>query len=570
MTTQYPEWVTTASQQTMHDDFRAFLWYIWKCLQLPPPTAIQYDIALYLQHGDPRRIIEAFRGVGKSWITAAYVLWLLYRDPQHRILVVSANQERSDAFSIFTKRLIEEIDILQFLRPNGGRDSNISFDVGPAQPDQAPSVKSVGITGQLTGGRANTIIADDIEVPKNSATETQRERLAELVKEFDAVIKPGGEIIYLGTPQLAQSLYNALQPRGYKCQIWPARYTDGKDKDGVDKYQGCLAGIIKNAVNDDPSLLRQTTEPTRFSDLDLTEREASYGRSGFALQFMLDTSLSDANRFPLKTRDMMVLDVRAEEGPVQLTWASGTQQHLSEHENIGLNGDKFYSPMYISSTWAKWDGTVMFIDPSGRGADETSYCVTRMLNGVIYLVRWGGFNDGHGAETMQALATIAKEEGVNEISIEDNFGDGMWLKLFSPVNKKIHSCKLTEYKVSGQKETRIIDKLEPILNQHRLVVTPQVIQKDLKDSEDKLAVSGIYQITHLTRDRGSLKHDDRVDVLAEAVGYWVNQVARDVDDAEKTHRDKLLDEALKAHQKACGALNVGNGNKRYVTSRRGG
>jgi hypothetical protein len=41
-------------------------------------------------------------------------------------------------------------------------------------------VKSVGITGQLTGSRASLIIADDIEVPKNSLTHTQREKLSEL------------------------------------------------------------------------------------------------------------------------------------------------------------------------------------------------------------------------------------------------------------------------------------------------------------------------------------------------------------------------------------------------------
>ena len=563
MSKKHPEWITNPSQEKMHDDFRAFLWYIWKCLNLPTPTAVQYDIAMYLQHGDKRRIIEAFRGVGKSWITAAYVLWLLYRDPQHRIMVVSANKERADAFSIFTKRLIEEIDILLFLRPNGGRDSNIAFDVGPALPDQAPSVKSVGITGQLTGGRANTIIADDIEVPKNSATETQRERLGELVKEFDAVIKPGGEIIYLGTPQSAQSLYNIIQTRGYNLRIWPARYTTGRDKEGTDIYGGSLADIITVPLEETPTLELKTTEPTRFSDLDLAEREASYGKSGFALQFMLDTSLSDAHRYPLKCKDLMVLDVRKEEAPVQITWASGSQQHLDTYENVGLNGDKFYSPMYVSKEWAKWQGCVMFIDPSGRGADETAYCVTRMLNGVIYVVRWGGLIDGHGENTLTSLATIAKEESVNTIMVEANFGDGMWLKLFSPTLNAIHPCTLDEYKVMGQKEVRIIDKLEPVFNQHRLVMTPQVIDSDLKTASENLSFSGIWQLTHITRDRGSLKHDDRLDVLAEAVGYWMEQVARDVKKAEQMHKSKLLDVALKAHQKACKVRHTGSGNKRY-------
>ena len=159
----------------MHDDFRSFLWYVWRHLELPPPTDVQYDIASYIQHGPRRLIVQAFRGVGKSWITSAFVLWVLYRDPQMRILVISASKERADAFSIFVKRLIADIDILQFLQPKDDqRDSNISFEVGPAKPDQSPSVKSVGITGQITGSRADLIIPDDVEIPGNSMTEDQR------------------------------------------------------------------------------------------------------------------------------------------------------------------------------------------------------------------------------------------------------------------------------------------------------------------------------------------------------------------------------------------------------------
>ena len=47
-------------------DFRKFLYVVWKHLNLPSPTDVQYDIAKYLQHGEKRMVIEAFRGVGKS------------------------------------------------------------------------------------------------------------------------------------------------------------------------------------------------------------------------------------------------------------------------------------------------------------------------------------------------------------------------------------------------------------------------------------------------------------------------------------------------------------------------
>lgn len=537
---KYPEWVQTKSERMMYNHFSAFCWFMFvKILGLGGVTDLQYDICQYLQSGPRRRIIQAFRGCGKSWITAIYVLWLLYRDPQHKIMVVSASKDRADAFSIFTKRLISNTPLLKFLEPKEGqRDSNIAFDVGPAEPDQSPSVKSVGITGQLTGSRADTIVADDVEIPKNSATELQREKLSELVKEFDAVLKPNGEVVYLGTPQVAQSLYSFdnLQSRGYECRIWPARYTCDA------KYAGRLANRLRDMLAEDQELEGHTTEPSRFSDLDLAEREASYGRSGFALQFMLDTSLSDANKYPLKMSDFIVMDVDSKIAPVQLTYASGPQQVL-DLPNVGLNGDRCHAPLYVSQDFLPYQGSAMHIDPSGRGKDQTAYVVTKMLNGFVHIVRWGGLPGGYEEETLTALALIAKEENVNSVQVEGNFGDGMYLSLFSPVLLKHHRCSLEEYTVSGQKEARIIDKLEPALNQHRLVLNKSIVEPD--SQVERIVNSGLYQLTHMTRDKGALKHDDLADVLAEAVGYWVESINNDVNEEEKKHREKLKDEDLK-------------------------
>ena len=274
--------------------FGNFLFLVWDHLNLPAPSNIQYDIADYLQYGPDRMIIEAFRGIGKSWITGAFVCWCLLVDPNERILVVSASKDRADSFSIFVKRLIADMPLLQHLRPDpskGDRDSNVMFDVAPAPNDQSPSVKSVGITGQMVGSRASKIIADDVEVTKNSLTATQRSKLLDLVREFDAILKPGGQIKYLGTPQTEQSVYNELPNRGYEVRIWPARVPDG-----VEKYKGRLAPIIVDMAK--VKKARTCTEPTRFDDVDLRGRELSWGKSGFGLQYMLDTSLSDSERYP--------------------------------------------------------------------------------------------------------------------------------------------------------------------------------------------------------------------------------------------------------------------------------
>lgn len=370
-------------------DFRNFLYVVWKHLGLPDPTPVQYDIAHFLQHGPRRKVIEAFRGVGKSWITSAYVCWLLLMNPDIKILVVSASKERADNFTTFTLRLIYEMPILQHLIPREGqRNSRVSFDVGPARADHAPSVKSVGITGQLAGSRADVIVADDIEVPNNSATQLMREKLAEAIKEFDAILKPDGEIDYLGTPQTEESIYNLLPERGYRIKVWPARYPAPAV---IARYGDRLAEKIVDDLDRDPTLARQSTDPKRFTEFDLMERELSYGRSGFALQFMLDTSLSDADRYPLKLRDLVVMHLDPDVGPQKVVWAAGPEQVIDDLPSVGFTGDKYYRPMEIVGGMAPYTGSVMAIDPSGRGKDETSYAVTKMLNSQIFVPECSGY-----------------------------------------------------------------------------------------------------------------------------------------------------------------------------------
>ncbi len=65
-------------------------------------------------------------------------------------------------------------------------------------------------------------------------------------------------------------------------------------------YGETLAPFIVKALESNSGLSGTATDPRRFSDDDLLERELSYGRAGFQLQFMLDTRLSDAERYPLK------------------------------------------------------------------------------------------------------------------------------------------------------------------------------------------------------------------------------------------------------------------------------
>lgn len=408
------------------NSFPLFCSLVWQTIGLPQTTPIQVDIAKTLQHPpNDRFILMGFRGVAKSFITCAYVVWRLWKNPQLKIMIVSANKERADANATFIKKIINELPFLDHLKAREGqRDTQNLFDVGPAKPDHSPSVKSVGIKGQLTGSRADIICSDDVEVPSNSFTQVLRDQLFELVKEFDAVIKPNGTIIYLGTPQNEMSLYNELQERGYTAIIYPARYP--YDETQRANYGTRLAKFIADKYDSDPEKYAgKPTDPLRFNEEDLQKRELSYRRAGFLLQFMLDTSLSDADKYPLRLKDLIVGTFSMDEAPMKLTWMPDPARKVSLQEIpkvMGLKGDAYYMCHTASPEMEKYTYKMMCVDPSGRGRDETGYCVLYYLNGYIYVMEAGGLLGGYSDVVLNKLASTAKKWKVNEVVIEGNFG----------------------------------------------------------------------------------------------------------------------------------------------------
>lgn len=542
-----------SAEQQLKASFPKFLWLVWtRVLTLPKPTRVQLDIANYLAGGPSRRFIQAFRGVGKTFITGAYVVWRLWKEPNTRVLIVSASEDFALEIAHFVHSIIhaEAGDGLwSELRPRSDqRTSVLRFDVGPAKTDKSPSVKAVGISGQLTGSRADLIISDDVEVASNSDTEGKREKLKGRIKEYAALLKPGGEIVYLGTPQTEQSIYADLPGKGYDVRVWPARYPTEKRQGNYGDFlapmlvadmaaNGALQGSQGSPCGGAP------TDPARFNELDLISRETEYGAAGFLLQFMLDTTMSDAERYPLKTRDFITTDVDRKLAPIRLIWSSSPELAIRDLDNVGFDGDRLYRPMQASTEFTPFSGTVMVIDPSGTGRDRTSYCVTSFLNGYIFVKRWGGFQDGYSPETLQAIADICKEEKVNQVIEETNFGDGMFGKLLEPYLARTHPCRIEGVRATGQKEVRIINALGPVLRQHRLVLDIEVARQDL--AQTNKVHSGLYQLTHLTSTRGSLKHDDLIDALAFSCIHWQEFLNADARKIEEDTKQRKLEEAMR-------------------------
>lgn len=529
-------------------------------------TAIQADIADFLEYGPSYKMVQAQRGQAKSTITAIYAVWRLIHNPRLRVLILSAGGDLASDIARLCSRLIESMVVLECMRPDkaaGDQTSIEGYDVHHSLKgiDKSASITSIGITGNLQGKRADLLIADDIESTKNSMTALMRERLLHLTRDFTS-INQTGDIVYLGTPQSIDSIYGSLPGRGFVIRIWPGRYPN---EDQRAKYGNMLAPIILRAVLENPGLGKgggalgkdgQATDPDLLNDEFLIKKEIDQGRSYFTLQHMLLTDLSDEDKFPLKLKDLIFAPLSSTHATPDLVWMPAAQNLIPAPSESAVFGKPLYLGQLLQEVYGvkEYESKIMFLDPAGGGlnGDETGWCVLGFLAGYLYVIDAGGEKGGYDTDTLDRLAKKAVQHQVDTVVIEPNFGVGAFKNILLPVLRKLTTAP--EYKgkligaedgewASTQKEKRICDTLEPVISSHRLVVNQDLIADDVKSVShypmDKRRVYQLlFQLAHLTRDAGSLLKDDRVDALAGAVAFYADSLARDARaEAEKKAED---------------------------------
>ena len=131
----------------------------------------------------------------------------------------------------------------------------------------------------------------------------------------------------------------------------------------------------------------------------------------------------------------MVCHLDNENGPERVVWAAAPEWTIEDLPNVGIRPDRYYRPVPLPGTnYLPYTGALMTVDPAGTGTDETTYTITKTLNGLVFLLDAGGFppGTGHSPETLEGLAKLAEKYKVNKIIIEANFGDGMYAKLLQP------------------------------------------------------------------------------------------------------------------------------------------
>jgi hypothetical protein len=565
--------------------FVYFLTYILRELGLADtPTRQQISICEWMESGPSRQMTVGFRGVAKSTIAAVMALHRLRIDPfEEKVLIPGSTMEKAVEITTFMQRCIKEIDLLRCLEPRAdGRSSTKAFDVGPSVVDQSPSVRAVGIlSASLTGKRCTIAIPDDIETLNNSITPLKQERLAQAVTELEAILKPDQKqllprrIMYLGTPHLETSLYLRLvRERNYAVRYWPARYPDPLNPEQWECYEGFLDPQIAAEVEEDPSLAGRPTDPERFDEEELIGRESRMTRASVQLQFQLNCRISTMDRYPIRLGDLLVMDLDGKALPEVVGWSSANEQRIAGLQCVGLGQDRFYHSPAVVTGWVPQTEAwrcVLAIDPSGRGKDEMAWAVVSELNGNLFLLESGGSQHGYSEAALGALAKVAIRWRVSHCLAESNFGDGMFGALLQPVMVReyeaarkagrIDSERLAvtveEERSKGQKETRIVDTLAPLIQQHRLVVDRGVIAKDWagaeQDPETGHQRSLMYQLSRITADRGCLTYYDRIDALAIGAAFFTEAAAQDQIKAQKVREDEIWEETIRAWVDETGA-----------------
>lgn len=528
----------------------------------PRLNRTQKSILTFLLIGGRFLGIQASRGMTKTVMAAIFCCFSLIHDPTCRVIVFSQNGKRAKEIAGWVIKIFYQVPVLEVLQPDtyaGDRSSIENFDVHWCfrGGDKSPSVTCYSIESGAQGARADLILADDVESLQNSRTAQSREWLLEQSLEFES-INQYGRIIYLGTPQCTESIYNTLPARGYTMRVWPGRYPTKKQ---MEFYEDRLAPMFMRDMEKNPGLMEgggldgslgRPTTPEMYDEATLQDKELKQGLAKFMLQFMVHSGLNDAERYKLKLENLIVAPFNVEQGPVMPIWNSSPLSQWQTAPRFATRPqDKFYDAMASNYQVRKFDLTVMYIDPSGGGSrsqDEMGYGIVSLLGTYIYIKEVSGVKGGYDQVELMKLVDAAKRNKVDVLYVEENFGKGAHLAALKPLFE-VHypECRVEGVMESGQKELRIIDTLQPLLGQHRIVVSRQCVLYDYETiqvyaSDVKMTYSFFYQLAMITSDRGALRHDDRIDAISGAIRQLVKSIDYDQARAE-TQRQQELDDA---------------------------
>lgn len=518
-----------------------------------------------------KRITLAARGTGKTHIEIAVDLWLIFNDPDIRIQIVSktggADGESASTLGLISD-CIKTVWFLEHLTPDESqkqKDNDLRMEVAGSSPGRNPTVRARGISGSITGTRANRFVGDDVEDKENTQTPAAKAKLRERTREADAIVSgfrkdehsdPDEDVHLIGTYNTdpVESIYHLIpketreefqDPRQhYVVRSWPLVVPSPGDV-----VEGLAPGIVRRMESGelkpgDPIF------PHRFG-YEHRNVQAVKSRNPYALrQFGLVLNVTELIPCPLRLSDLIVFDMSDEQAPVHIAWGTtdhnGQSTSINEMNHRGHAGDCLRRPIKFSSEWAPYQRSVMAIDPSGTGKDKTGVAIVKTVGGFLYcpvaVGLKGPTGNGMDPEVRAEIVRLAKLHKVRDITVESNFAGDAFCQLLEADIRSVSlrpgqdpafpngwaATVIPQAKGAGRKEKRICETLTPVVRAHRLIV-----HRDVAENPDFQ-----YQFTHITEVKDSIPHDDIVDALTDAVAMVSQNLAVDTSKAEDKEKER--------------------------------
>lgn len=541
-------------------DWDYFLTAFWEEMRLSQRALTEYERMCFRfgACGDPlvpqstrRRVVLAFRGAGKTTgITAPVPCWRWYREslvgPVRREIIISSKNDREVIkLAAFIRQALGTCTFLKHLAPSRTDvDNRTCFNIAGRAPGKQHSLTVGSIAAALEGGRAHTIIADDIETKKNAATAEGREELQRQASEFTNIIYPDApvddpecsldphEVIIIQTPKHDDSICVKFHRKGFVVRSFPLILPRANEPEPYFMDKGVLEFAAKHRIHEGSSLAAK-----RFPDgcKEIVERRGE-GPVDFYRENQCAVDLKDKMGFPLKLADLIVTDLPPPPAKLPASMSWGTSNHngstRANVECIGHGGDSLYGPAIIDDKAITPTNVQAAIDPSGVGSDKLGLAIGAAVGGYIYVYGVHGLPGGFDEDNCERLALILKEHRVTSVTVETNMdGAGVFRQNLRKMIAR-HTvakgdtmfpdgwtCGVAEVHNVKQKEHRIIDVLSGVMSSHRLVMDRRCLMPNMGQDDDKFNLKNElqHQIANITRDKHSLREDGKIDALAMLV-----------------------------------------------------
>lgn len=191
---------------------------------------IHVEIVNWLQYRTGRTaVLQVWRGAAKSTIVGCYVAWRLLTNPEYRFIVLSASDVDAWKMSADAQHIIDTHPFCVGMKGDRVWQSTIWSVEGNTDPRNS-SVYSKGVMGNITGARADEIILDDIEVPRNVQTEETRNQMRMRIDETTHILVPGGKKLFVGTPHTFNSIYPEMIDKGADSLFLPLFDENGRNR----------------------------------------------------------------------------------------------------------------------------------------------------------------------------------------------------------------------------------------------------------------------------------------------------------------------------------------------------